>query len=194
MNVKLTIASVLLLAAVDAQASARAGQPWNTTQTNTIGFRIDTSGSKLLGHQRRLGRARDLLGAAELDGRDLLARSLVRTWAMYVGRRRRPTTTPTTSGSRATWLPALRTGTLGITTTSLSVGAAPVRGGGRRPTMAATSSMRIFSSTRSAIRATEGAGGLPIAATHRRREHRRARDRPRPWAGSPLARTAPSMR
>ena len=43
MNVKLTIASVLLLAAVDAQAWQGKVGSGSTTQTNTIGFRIGTS-------------------------------------------------------------------------------------------------------------------------------------------------------
>ena len=133
MNVKLTIASVLLLAAVDRANWQGQVEKWNTTQTNTIGFRIDTSGSSRSG----INDGSDVLFARGYQSwTDVMTCSpiaLVRTWAMYVERRPPPATTPTTSGSRATRRPgATDRGPSGSRRPRLSVGSA-CSGGGRRP-------------------------------------------------------------
>ena len=157
MNVKLTIASVLLLAAVDAQAWQGQVGKWNTTQTNTIGFRIDTSGSSRSGIN---------------DGSDVRAiRSGLQSWtdvtcSPIAGQDLgdvRGAPTATNDNTNNIWFQSnpqawpYGPGTLGITTTSF-IGRRGPAAAAVNSTMAVTSSMRIFSSTRSAIRATEGAG------------------------------------
>ena len=133
MNVKLTIASVLLLAAVDAQAWQGQVGKWNTTQTNTIGFRIDTSGSSRSGIN---------------DGSDVRAiRSGLQSWtdvtcSPIAGQDLgdvRGAPTATNDNTNNIWFQSnpqawpYGPGTLGITTTSFIGRRGACSGGGRRP-------------------------------------------------------------